>query len=105
MPLISSDSAHIQLGPTVLVHVTDHKQNIHYSAGDTPQDTGRGYPRNTTRQGCGVCVCLKSVCDVYDVCLSDASREGEQMPAGHVIPLTLGQSRWQPSQWKQRDAS
>ena len=27
------------------------------------------------------------------------------MPAGHVISLTLGQSQWQPSQWKQRDAS
>lgn len=71
--LISSDSAHIQLGPTVLVHVTDHKQNIHSSTGDTPQDMGRRYPRNTKRQGCGkdalqkcvwclwwvsVCVCM-----------------------------------------------
>lgn len=49
--LISCDSAHIQLGPTVLVHVTDHKQNIYASTGDAPQDTRRRFPRNTTRQG------------------------------------------------------
>ena len=61
MALIPSDSAHIQLGPTVLVHVTDHKQNIHSSTGDTPQDTGRGYPRNTKRQGCGECALQKRV--------------------------------------------
>lgn len=51
--LISSDSAHIQLGPTVLVHVTDHKQNIHSSTRDTPQDAGHRYQRNTKRQECG----------------------------------------------------
>lgn len=33
------------------------------------------------------------------VCVCAASREGEQMPPGHVISLTLGQS-----QWKQRNA-
>lgn len=70
-----------------------HHRTLAVDTREIPQDRGVG------------CVCLKSVCDVYDVCLSDASREGEQMPAGHVIPLTLGQSRWQPSQWKQRDAS
>lgn len=103
MALISSDSAHIQLGPTVLVHVTDHKQNIHSSTGDTPQDAGRGYPRNTTRQGCGECVLQKCVWCRWRLYVCEASREGEQMPAGHVISLTLGQSQWQPSQWKQRD--
>jgi len=104
--LISSDSAHIQLGPTVLVHVTDHKQNIHSSTGHTPQDTGRGYPRNTTRQGCGECVLEKCAWSSYMyVCVREASREGEQMPAGHVISLTLGQSQWQSNQWKQRNLS
>lgn len=59
-------------------------------------------------RGVGSVLC-RSVCDAYDGCLClyvcGASREGEQMPAGHLISLTLGQSQWQPSQWKQRDAS
>lgn len=104
--LIFSDSAHIQLGPTVLVHVTDHKQNIHSSAAATPQDTGRGYPRNTKRQGCGECVCCRNVCCArmrVCVCVCGASREGEQMPSGHIISLTSGQSQQPPHQQKQRE--
>ena len=47
---------------------------------------------------------VMGVCVFVCVCVCEASREGEQMPAGHVISLTLGQSQWQPSQWKQRGA-
>lgn len=49
---------------------------------EIPKDRGVGSVR------------CKSVCDAYDgclcVCVCEASREGEQMPAGHVISLTLG---------------
>ena len=102
MALISSDSAHIQLDPTVLVHVTDHKQNIHSSTGDTIQDTRRRYPRNTKRQGCGEYALQMCVMPMMGVCMCvcEASREGEQMPAGHVILLTLGHSQWQPTETK-----
>lgn len=49
MVIISSDSAHIQLGPTVLVHVTDHKQNTHSSTGETPHRTSSGDPREISK--------------------------------------------------------
>lgn len=94
MVIISSDSAHIQLGPTVLVHVTDHKQNTHSSTGDTPQDIERGSQRNIKRQGCRAYALLVCMMPMMGACVCiyvfEASREREQMPAGHVISLTLG---------------
>lgn len=93
--LMSCDSAHIHLGPTVLVHVTDHKQNMHSSTGDTPQDTQ--LPQKHQKTGvweapaAPVCVMLMAVCVCTNVCVKLLGKE--KMPAGHVISLTLARPR------------
>lgn len=65
--LISCDSAHIHLSPTVLVHVSDHKQHTHSSTGDTPPDTARRPPETPKDKGVGStraqeCVTLMGIC-------------------------------------------
>lgn len=73
--VISSDSAHIHLGPTVVVRVTDHKPHTH--TGHRVWNAAEKHHKTGVRE-----VCVGKEKGVYDV---GASREGEQMPAGDVI--------------------